>query len=267
MDLDTALFDLLSAGLPERARLFLKGLAWCHVVVSDHGGLLVTLFLAGLVGSAAHCVGMCGPFVLAQTVSRLQSRPARDMSEFHRLGGALLMPYHLGRATTYAGLGAVAGVLAQGLVNVSGLRWISALLLALAAVFFLAYGLKWLVPPVSRPGARGEGWWARNLGARARPLFESPVGWRGYALGLALGFIPCGLVYGALAAAAASGGPLEGAFAMTAFALGTAPALVGVGLAGHVAGREWRGLASKAAPVLMMLNAAVLSYLAWRLVA
>ncbi len=79
-------------------------------------------------------------------------------------------------------------------------------------------------------------------GRWARPLFARPVGFRGYALGLMLGFLPCGLLYGALAAAAASGDPLTGAFAMIAFALGTVPALLAVGLAGHVAGQRWQGL-------------------------
>jgi sulfite exporter TauE/SafE len=82
-----------------------------------------------------------------------------------------------------------------------------------------------------------------------------------------LGFLPCGLLYGALAAAAASEDPLSGAFAMIAFALGTVPALVAVGLAGHVAGRRWQGLLAGITPVLMVFNAAALTYLAWRVVA
>ena len=43
-----------------------------------------------------------------------------------------------------------------------------------------------------------------------------PSGWRHYALGVALGFLPCGLLYGALAAAAAAGAAVSGAFAMIA---------------------------------------------------
>ncbi|MFN8928129.1 MAG: sulfite exporter TauE/SafE family protein, partial [Rhodospirillales bacterium] len=34
-------------------------------------GLPLTLLLAGLVGGATHCAGMCGPFVLAQVGARL----------------------------------------------------------------------------------------------------------------------------------------------------------------------------------------------------
>jgi hypothetical protein len=70
-----------------------------------------------------------------------------------------------------------------------------------------------------------------------------------------------------LAAAAASGGALSGALAMIAFTAGTIPALFAVGLAGHVVGRHWQGIVARVTPVVMMINAAALSYLAWRIIA
>ncbi len=243
------------------------GLAHCQAVAVEHGGLLASLFLAGLVGSATHCVGMCGPFVLAQTVARLEERPASDMREIHRLSGAALVPYHLGRATTYAGLGAIAALVAGGFIEITGLKWFSAALLILAALFFLGYAAQRIGVYLPWFKSGGESWWSRYVGQWTRPLFERPLGLRGYALGLALGFLPCGLLYGALAAAAASGDPLSGAFAMVAFSLGTVPALWAVGLAGHVAGQRWQGVMAGVTPVLMVLNAAALSYLAWRTIA
>jgi sulfite exporter TauE/SafE len=98
----------------------------------------------------------------------------------------------------------------------------------------------------------------------AAPLFAAPTGLRGYALGLLLGFLPCGLLYGALAAAAASRDPLVGAAAMGAFAAGTAPALIAVAWLGAVAATRWRGTIARAAPAVMAVNAAVLVVLAWR---
>lgn len=248
------------------------GIAHCQAVVTEHGNLLVSLFLAGLLGSASHCVGMCGPFVLAQTVARLEDVPAAGMQEFHRLAGAALIPYHLGRATTYAALGVTAAALAAGTIRVTGVRWISAALLITAAVFFLGYalaelGVRLRGPKVGRGGAAAGGRLSRWVGRVARPLFDRPTGWRGYLLGVALGFLPCGLLYGALAAAAASGDPLAGGFSMLAFALGTVPALLAVGLAGHIAGARFRSVALRLAPALMLVNAAALSYLAWRTIA
>ena len=82
-------------------------------------------------------------------------------------------------------------------------------------------------------------------------------------LGVALGFLPCGFLYAALAAASASARPVLGAAAMVAFGLGTAPALMVVGVAGHAAGRRWQRGVTAAAPVLMALNAVLLLALAW----
>jgi len=241
-----------------------SGLDHCRAVIDDQGALVGSLFVAGLLGGAGHCIAMCGPFVLAQSVARLEALPAADMREFHRLAGAALVPYHLGRLTTYVGLGGLGGALAGGLMTAVGLKWLSALLLGLAAALFLGYGIRRLAPLLPGTSAGGEGWWSRHLGRRARSLFERPVGMRGYALGVALGFLPCGLLYGALAAAAASGAGVAGAIAMGAFAVGTVPALLVVGFAGHAVGRRWRGLVARATPALMTLNAALLAFLAWR---
>ena len=229
--------------------------------------LLGALFAAGLVGGVGHCAGMCGPFVLAQAEARLAAVPAARLGEFHRVAGAALLPYHLGRLTTYAGLGGAAALLAGQATELTGLRWLSAALLLAAALFFLGYGVQRLWPALRRPRRGGEGPWARRLGAFARPLFARPLGWRGYALGVALGFLPCGLLYGAVAVAAASGHALTGALGMAAFALGTVPGLVAVGWLGHVAGRRWHGAAARIAPALMLANAGLLGFMAWRWIA
>ncbi|MBE0533295.1 MAG: sulfite exporter TauE/SafE family protein [Rhodospirillales bacterium] len=240
------------------------GLGHCRAVIEDQGALLGSLFIAGLAGGAGHCIAMCGPFVLAQSVARLEAVPAADMRQFHRLAGAALVPYHLGRLTTYVVLGALAAALAGSLMTAAELKWLSAVLLALAAALFLGYGIRRLASLLPGSSAGGEGWWSRHLGRRVRPLFERPVGVRGYGLGLALGFLPCGLLYGALTAAASSGTALGGAVAMGAFALGTVPALLVVGFAGHVIGRRWQPLMVRATPALMTLNAALLAFMAWR---
>ena len=259
MDDPQLLHDLLRAGM-----------AHCSASVTTHGGLIASLFLAGLVGSTTHCVGMCSPFVLSQTVSRLEAIPAHQLSEFRRLSGAALLPYHLGRATTYAVLGMAAAAFAGGAGMVMELRWLSAALLVVAAAFFLGHALRALPwrrqagKPVAGAVVGAGGWWSRRVEPLVRPLFARPMGWRGYLLGVTLGFIPCGLLYAAIAAAAASGDVVAGAFAMLAFAAGTVPMLLAIAWAGHVAGRRWRGVALRLAPALMLLNAAALSYLAWQ---
>ncbi|AWK86178.1 sulfite exporter TauE/SafE family protein [Azospirillum thermophilum] len=239
----------------------------CSLVIDRDGGLLAALLTAGLVGGSTHCAGMCGPFVLAQVTARLERVPASRMSEMHRLAGAAVLPYHLGRATSYALIGAVAASVAGHVGALPGLRWLSVALLVFAALFFLGYAVRGLtawLPHVESPLQR---WWGDRVSRLARPLFGNPTGWRGYGLGVALGFIPCGLLYGAVAVAAASGSALTGALGMLAFALGTLPSLLAVGLAGHLAGRTWRSAVARAAPAIMLVNAGVLGWMAWKLVA
>lgn len=259
MDQESVLLALIAAGVSH-----------CADVVVDQGNLLVSLFMTGLVGGLVHCSAMCGPFVLSQVGARLEGVPASRMREWHRLAGAALLPYQFGRLTTYMGLGAVGATLTGTLGAFTGLRWISAVLLGLAALFFLGYAVprvRALLPGQGGGRSGREGWWSRTVGRWARPLFAAPVGWRGYALGVLLGFIPCGLLYGALAAAASTGDPVAGAFGMGVFALGTMPTLFGVGLAGHIAGTQWRGVLVRGAPLLLVLNAGVLSWMAITLIA
>lgn len=244
-----------------------SGLAHCATVAVGQAGLIAALFGAGLVGELTHCAGMCGPFVLSQVAARQKAIPASRMRDFHRLTGAVLLPYHLGRATTYMALGATAALFAGSLTDLAGLEYLSAGLLLVAALFFLVYGLGRLGVRLPGQAVGGAGCWSRHVGRFARPLFASPTGLRGYALGILLGFIPCGLLYGAITVAAASGDPLGGAFAMAAFAAGTVPMLFVVGAFGSLAALRWRVATARIGPALMIANAGFLTLLAWRWIA
>jgi sulfite exporter TauE/SafE len=224
---------------------------------SGTAALAAALFLAGLAGSATHCAGMCGPFVLGQVSAGLAARPTLS-----RLAAGALVPYHLGRMVTYSGLGAAAGLVSGIAVHAAGLKGLLPVMLALGALMLLAQalgqGAAWL-PRLALPAGAAEA-----VSRRAVPLLSDPRGLRGFALGLLLGFLPCGLLYAALAAAAAAGSALGGALAMAAFAAGTVPALLGVGLAGAFFGRRFAPALRIAAVPLLLLNAAVLGALALR---
>jgi len=242
------------------------GYAICRASAVDNSATLFSLFLAGLAGSGAHCIGMCGPLVVSQVSSRLEGIPASSMSELSRLRGAALVPYHLGRMTTYAALGGMAAFLSGGVIQFSGLRYLAAFLLFVAGFFFLAYAARSLglaIPGTS--SSTKQGTLAQGLNRVARPLFNKPMGWRGYMLGLFLGFLPCGLLYGALAAAASTTDAIAGIFTMMAFAAGTVPALLVMGFAGHVAIVRWKALMVWGAPVLLIVNGGFLFTMAWRL--
>ncbi|WP_270938003.1 urease accessory protein UreH domain-containing protein, partial [Falsiroseomonas oryzae] len=97
----------------------------------------LALFLAGLAGGATHCAGMCAPFVLAQAGALADRNAGGGM--LARLAGAALVPYHLGRMLGYATLGALAGGTAGLVTQLSGLRWLLALLLLGAALLMAAH--------------------------------------------------------------------------------------------------------------------------------
>jgi sulfite exporter TauE/SafE len=228
----------------------------------------LALFLAGLAGGATHCAGMCAPFVLAQAGARADRSAGGGM--LARLSGAALLPYHLGRMLGYSMLGALAGATAGLLTELSGLRWLLALLLLAAAILMAAQASARL-PERFRPQAHlplpalpGLG---ARLGGLIAPLLAAPTGLRGVALGLALSALPCGMLYAALAGAAATGSALAGAIAMAAFVLGTVPALVGVALLGRLFLRRAGPGLQLAGAALFGLNAVVLAGMAWRLVA
>lgn len=232
--------------------------AQCRAALADQGGLIASLWVAGLAGGVSHCAAMCGPFVLAQVGARLEACPAAKMSEAGRFWGAALIPYHLGRVALYTAFGALAGGLAGRAGPAFELgRPLAAAMLALAALLFLAYALPGLGWKPALGGALGS-----RLAGLARPLLAAPTGWRGFRLGLLLGFIPCGLLYAGLAASAASGDPWAGGLALFAFAVGTVPGLLAVGAVGHLAAGRWRRLAMRVGPMLLGLNALVLMLLA-----
>lgn len=233
--------------------------AWCgappHAIPS-------VLFLTGLVGGLAHCGPMCGPFVLAQTAAAPPGTPILG-----RLAGGLLVPYHLGRLTTYAGLGAFAAAIGAAAAAVAPLRLAVAALLLGAALLFAAQAAARLMPSAmtdlgrrwSEPAAAR---WAARLALLSRPLLAEPTPPARFALGVVLGLLPCGFLYAALAAAAATRSPVAGAVAMAAFGLGTVPSLLSVGIGAAACAARWRQLARRAVAPLFLFNAALLSSLA-----
>ncbi|WP_137177988.1 sulfite exporter TauE/SafE family protein [Roseomonas sp. AR75] len=228
----------------------------------------LALFLAGLAGGFTHCAGMCAPFVLAQAGARADRSAGGGM--LARLSGAALLPYHLGRMLGYALLGALAGASAGLVTQLSGMRWLLALLLLGAAVL-MALQASERLPERFRPHGRfalpGLTGFSARLGAVVAPLIAAPTGLRGVGLGLALSALPCGMLYAALAGAAATGSALAGAIVMAAFVLGTVPALVGVALLGRLFLRRAGAGLQLAGAALFALNAVVLAGMAWRLVA
>lgn len=220
------------------------------------------MFIAGAAGSVVHCGPMCGVFVLGQMSERMARLPSDHLCERQRIANGLLLPYHLGRLTTYAGLGALAAGSAAVFGRVVWFGNLSAALLVVAATLFLAQALGRILPTGIRFDQAPRAW-GRLIGRFTQRIVRGSA-FGEYLLGVALGFLPCGFLYAAIAAAAAAARPELGAAAMVAFGLGTTPALMVVGVVGHAAGRRWNSGVMAAAPVVMVLNAILLLVLAWQ---
>ena len=239
-------------------------LAHCKAIAIGHGPLLLSMFLAGLIGSASHCAAMCGPFVLAQTGETMAGLKVGS-GELRRLAGAALVPYHTGRAVTYILLAVLLSLPLQLMSQLSQLRYVPAVALLLGAVLFLVLGFRGLRGSLEG-GFLGGGLGSR-LGRIAKPLFAKPWGWRGIGLGVVLGFLPCGLLYAAIGAAAATSDPVAAAMSMAVFTFGTFPMLWLVGYLGGWAQRRWSSWARPVLPAVALLNAIVLGGMAWKLIA
>ena len=192
-----------------------------------------TALLLGL-GGSLHCIGMCGPLMLAL--------PRGNGSKGKRVFGRV--SYQAGRVTTYTMMGVGAGALG-GLVQWAG--WQQAVSVTLGVLLVLGV----VGVPMWKRSARGARWMAAFTGWLGGML-RRPGSETLYAVGLINGFLPCGLVYVALAPAALTHSPVEGALMMAVFGLGTVPAMLAMSFGGHLVSPVWRMRLIRAVPIMVL---------------
>lgn len=184
---------------------------------------LALAFGAGLAGSA-HCVGMCGGFPLAIAAGG------------GRWTGQLL--YHCGRLSSLAFLGCVAGIAGAACLAATPVVMATRLLALASGLLMTVVGLELLgwLPQMTTSWARGlHGTLVTLLGGTARSSsFMAPL-----ALGALNAFLPCGLVYAAVASAASSASAVGGIVTMLAFGAGTVPSLLAVGIGARSGSLRW----------------------------
>jgi uncharacterized protein len=185
--------------------------------------MLYTAFLLGLMGSL-HCVGMCGPIVLALPVPADSNRTV-----------AILL-YNLGRILTYSVIGLAFGFLGQAFVLAGFQQFLSIAsgIVILLLVFFQVYGYK------SAFTATWTGFVSANIQKKFSFLLKERTYSSLFFIGMLNGLLPCGLVYIALAGATATGNVLGGSLYMALFGLGTAPAMFAIGYFRHLITSNWR---------------------------
>jgi sulfite exporter TauE/SafE len=193
--------------------------------------------ILGLLGSF-HCMGMCGPIAV--------SLPLKENSWETRIVSGIL--YNLGRVITYVLLGLIFGSLGLG-IHIWGIQqWVS---IGAGTVMILGVAF-----PVLFHGQRITGGLDRMFSG-FRMHFSRFFGLRTYVstwiIGLLNGFLPCGLVYIALAGALVSTSPFNGALYMMAFGLGTIPALLSLAFLGNFVSMAFRRKMQVMIPYLVIL--------------
>ncbi len=199
--------------------------------------MLASAFALGLVGSG-HCVLMCGPLVSLMA-------PA-DASWQSRWRHAAL--YHGGRVAVYVAIGAIAGGLGRMvvLVGMGRVLTVAAGLLLIASAFGVARPRWW--PRAGTRAADAAVTVLRRLRHWTHAHRSGPA-----ASGAVNGLLPCGLVYGAVAATAGLGAIADGAAFMAAFGLGTMPVLLAIGLSRGAIAPSLSSRLRRLAPVALVV--------------
>lgn len=202
-------------------------------------GFYAQVFSIGLVWVFFHCGGMCGPIVAGVTADVRRGSPGREVAA--RAGRVL--SYQFGRATTYAVLGAFAGMV--GGAFESALRQFTQSAGLILAAVLIAVGLAKL--PIWRRSTAGNGlarWTGDFLGKAMLTLQRRgpKSGALRYAmLGAMLGLLPCMLMFWVLSIATSTASPIHGAGVMVLLVAMTTPTLLFAGTAAAFGGRRFNG--------------------------
>jgi len=145
----------------------------------------------------------------------------------------------MGRIFSYSAIGLLAGLFGKYVNPALESSMSLPILRIVAAVLIMSMGVYlWGLPSILRPIERiGQYAW-RLIQPFGQRLVQVKSNLQAFMLGMVWGWLPCGLVYTALAYALTQDSPITGAMAMAAFGLGTLPSLLLGGLAGSQV-KQW----------------------------
>lgn len=200
--------------------------------------ILFSALVLGLMGSF-HCAGMCGPIAIAL--------PLHGNTIPQKIYGGLL--YNIGRTLTYGVMGALFGLLGQGVEMIGFQQKISVIMGALMIISVL-------FPSIFKNQYKLDKSWFKFVG-KLKTTIGSMFSIRSFSslflIGLLNGLLPCGLVYMAIAGAIGTGEVVLGSLYMIAFGLGTIPMLLSISLAGNILSATVRTKINKLIPVLVVI--------------
>jgi len=200
--------------------------------------ILLSALILGLMGSF-HCAGMCGPIAIAL--------PLHGNTVPQKIYGGIL--YNLGRTLTYGIMGAIFGLLGQG-VEMLGFQQKISVIMGAAMIISV------LFPTLFRNQYSPTKSWFTLIGrlkTTIREMFSTRSFSSLFLIGLLNGLLPCGLVYMAIAGAIGTGNAGLGSIYMILFGLGTIPMMLSISLAGNIMSSAIRTKINKLIPVLVVI--------------
>lgn len=200
--------------------------------------ILLSALVLGLMGSF-HCAGMCGPIAIAL--------PLYGNSIPQKIFGGTL--YNLGRTLTYGVMGAIFGLLGQGVEMIGFQQKISVIMGAIMIISVV-------FPSLFRNQYNMDKSWFSLVGKLKKSigkLFSVRTFSSLFFIGLLNGLLPCGLVYMAIAGAIGTGELVLGSLYMIMFGLGTIPMMLSIAIAGNILNAAIRQKINRLIPVLVVV--------------
>ncbi|HRP01521.1 MAG TPA: sulfite exporter TauE/SafE family protein [Candidatus Kapabacteria bacterium] len=202
-----------------------------------------TGFTLGIFGSL-HCLGMCGPLVLAiPIISKTKFGIALD--------GII---YNLGRTLTYTFMGFLLGVLGVS-VKFAGIQDYVSITLGVLLLLSLVVPRKYYKSLDSKKSINKI---VINIKKQFKSLIETRSRFSLLFIGVLNGFLPCGLVYAALAGSLAMNDLASSSLYMFAFGLGTIPMLATVYFTKNLFTPKLRANLNKLIPYTIAVVAVIL---------
>ncbi|MCD2449070.1 sulfite exporter TauE/SafE family protein [Methylicorpusculum oleiharenae] len=215
-------------------------------------------FLMGLL-SSMHCIGMCGSIIGTLTLSL---KPEIRNNKTRLL--PYVLNYNLGRIFSYTIAGGLAGAVQFLLMLPFGEAIAYRLFQMLSAVIMIGAGFYiagWF-PRFAYIEKAGSRFW-KLIEPYGRKLIPVKTRLQAFLFGMVWGWLPCGLIYAALALAATTGDITRSALTMLSFGIGTLPAVIGVGIMTGILTRLSRMRYFKQAVGLFMIILALFAALPW----
>lgn len=209
--------------------------------------------------SSLHCAGMCGSIIGSLTLS-LQP----EIRNNKYVLSSYVFNYNLGRICSYTIMGTFAGVAGTFLAFASTEEYGHRALQVLSSIFMAGAGLHiagWF-PSFIYIEKVGAKLWKQiePFGCKLIPVSNRV---QAYLFGMIWGWLPCSLVYAALAIAATSSNVWQSGMTMLAFGLGTLPSVMGMGIMTGVLTKLSRMQRFKKMTGLLLVFVAIIAAFPW----